>query len=102
MKDSYRKKPVIIKAFQMTEEIRKNEELWPDWFREVWENERGMNGCLIYPEEHPSKNEYSRLMIKTLEGTHLVSWGDFIIKGIKGEIYPCKPDIFRESYEPVD
>jgi hypothetical protein len=39
--------------------------------------------------------------IETLEGGHVVCPGDWIITGIKGEMYPCKPDIFEESYEPV-
>lgn len=42
------------------------------------------------------------LEIKTLEGTMLASEGDYIIKGIQGEFYPCKPDIFLKSYEPVN
>jgi len=41
------------------------------------------------------------LMIKTLEGEHFASWGDYIIKGIKGEFYPCKPDIFKLTYDKV-
>ena len=41
------------------------------------------------------------LTIKTLEGEHKASIGDFIIKGVKGEFYPCKPDIFYETYEIV-
>ena len=39
------------------------------------------------------------LIIKTLEGDHYASIGDYIIKGIKGEFYPCKPDIFKETYD---
>jgi len=39
------------------------------------------------------------LSIGTLEGQHLVSWGDWIIQGVKGELYPCKPDIFDATYE---
>ena len=42
-----------------------------------------------------------RIIIKTLEGEHKASLGDWIIKGIKGEFYPCKPDIFKETYEEV-
>ncbi len=38
------------------------------------------------------------LIIKTLEGQHIASIGDYIIKGIKGEFYPCKPDIFKKTY----
>jgi len=41
------------------------------------------------------------LTIKTLEGTHRADIGDWIIKGIEGELYPCKPDIFEQTYEPV-
>lgn len=42
------------------------------------------------------------LRIRTLEGTMICSKGDYLIKGVKGEFYPCKPDIFRETYEPVE
>ena len=41
------------------------------------------------------------LIIKTLEGEHLASIGDYIIKGVKGEFYPCKPDIFEQTYEQL-
>lgn len=41
-------------------------------------------------------------MIETLEGTMTVSPGDWIIKGVNGEFYPCKPDIFEKTYEPVE
>lgn len=41
------------------------------------------------------------LVIKTLEGEHIASFGDYIIKGVKGEFYPCKPDIFKLTYEEV-
>jgi hypothetical protein len=41
------------------------------------------------------------LVIKTLEGEHLASIGDYIIKGVNGEFYPCKPDIFHKTYEEV-
>ena len=47
---------------------------------------------------NPETNEYE---IETLEGNHLVSKGDFIIKGVAGEFYPCKPDIFKLTYELV-
>ena len=42
------------------------------------------------------------IIISTLEGDHLAQVGDWIIKGVKGEFYPCKPDIFELTYEPVD
>ena len=43
----------------------------------------------------------NKLVIKTLEGKMTASVGDFIIKGLKGEFYPCKPDIFNMKYEPI-
>ena len=42
------------------------------------------------------------LHIKTLEGNHHVSVGDYVIKGVQGELYPCKPDIFEQTYELVE
>lgn len=42
------------------------------------------------------------LMIETLEGVHRADLGDWIIQGVNGEIYPCKPDIFHKTYEPVE
>ena len=49
-----------------------------------------------------SKNEFSEeLIIHTLEGDMKTSKGDFIIKGVKGEFYPCKPDIFDATYEKI-
>lgn len=46
--------------------------------------------------------EFSHPYIKTLEGIMNVSKGDYIIKGVEGEFYPCKPDIFHKTYQPVD
>jgi hypothetical protein len=45
---------------------------------------------------------YTRLTIETLEGVYLCSVGDYVIKGVKGEYYPCKPDIFEMTYEKVE
>lgn len=44
----------------------------------------------------------STCIISTLEGSHIATEGDYIIKGIKGEFYPCKPDIFAKTYEQVE
>lgn len=44
----------------------------------------------------------SCIEIRTLEGTMRADVGDWIIRGVKGEHYPCKPDVFAETYEPVD
>lgn len=82
----YRKKPVVIEAMQYLREENISEIM--DWFRDS-----NSTRNLIY---EPKVNEY---YIKTLEGKYIVSKGDFIIKGVKGEFYPCKPDIFEMTYE---
>lgn len=79
----YRKKPVVIEAFRYWIDPR------PDWFCDkVTSNE------IITFETHCN--------INTLEGIMIGNAGDYIIKGIAGEIYPCKPDIFEKTYETVE
>ncbi len=75
----YRKKPVVIEAIEWTGENREEISNFID------------SGIF---------EEYS-LLILTLEGTMVVSIGDFIIRGISGEFYSCKPDIFWKTYEKV-
>lgn len=96
----YRKKPVIIQAFQMTEERRRDNSEWPNWLHEAWCKDHDELGAL-YPSEFPDSDGTDLLRISTLEGNQLVSWDDYIIRGIQGEIYPCKPDIFEQTYEEV-
>jgi len=50
---------------------------------------------------HPSDRDFALLAIKAPEGTMIAQPGDWIIRGVKGELYPCKPDIFGATYEPV-
>ena len=93
----FRKKPVVIEAFQMTEERRASNADWPEWMHRAWQLDREASGSL-YPTEEGTDD--GTLSIGTLEGQHLVSWGDWIIQGVKGELYPCKPDIFEATYAP--
>lgn len=94
------RKPIVIEAFQMTRESRNDNKDWPEWLNRAWnrENEPG-EGTLWIDADDP---ELQRLVIGTLEGVHRVDWNDWIIQGIKGELYPCKPDIFEATYEPVE
>ena len=98
MSNRFRKKPVVIEAFQMTPERRQDNNGWPEWMHRAWNEAREAPGSL-YPTV-PATGD-GTLSIGTLEGQHLVSWGDWIICGVKGELYPCKPDIFAATYEPV-
>lgn len=83
----FRKKPVVIEAIQVEAGYRNLQDI----IAFVGEE----NLCPI--ERRP---DYI-LKIKTLEGDMAVSFGDWIIKGVKGEFYPCKPDIFEATYEAV-
>jgi hypothetical protein len=93
----YRKKPVVIEAFQMTEERRRDNSEWPHWLHAAWNEESGLPGSFYSDTEFPEN-----LFIGTLEGTHSVEYGDWIIRGVQGELYPCKPDIFAATYDKVN
>ena len=86
----FRKKPIVIEAVQWHGKYTDGTE-WPDWFRLAIDT-----GLLFTtPLTHP------KLTVKTLEGYMEASVGDWIIQGVKKEIYPCKPDIFEATYEAV-
>ena len=85
----FRKKPVVIEAVQ--------------WFKDgdhpAVIHSSAMHAKPISPGIlYPSNKRY----IKTLEGNMGVTPGDWIIRGVKGELYPCKPDIFEATYESVE
>ena len=96
MNYKFRKLPVEIEAFQMTKERRWDNSEWPEWLHLAWNKHPTDPGCLYCMPT----NTYE-LFISTLEGDHKVSWDDWIIQGVEGEIYPCKSDIFAKTYEAV-
>lgn len=100
MSNLYRKKPVAIEAFQMTKERRMDNTDWPEWLHQAWNENRDECGSLQRVDMTAALPDH--LEIITLEGKHRVSWGDWIIRGVAGELYPCKPDIFAATYEPVE
>lgn len=83
----YRKKPVIINAF-------------------IWTGDKKTTICdyeeLIEVKQGNIIIDGDKLIIKTLEGDMTASKGDYVIRGVNGEYYPCKPDIFAKTYELVD
>lgn len=94
----FRKKPVVIEAFQMTAQRRWDNTEWPSWLNEAWNKPDAAEGALFIDADDDSR---AKLCIGTMEGVHRVSWGDWIIRGVHGELYPCKPDIFAATYEAV-
>ena len=89
---NYRKKPVVIQAWQLTtDNVRKGIPLFID-----------KNIVHIFVEFHGTPNERHYAVIETLEGNMQASEGDWIIRGVNGEFYPCKPDIFEKTYEVAE
>jgi hypothetical protein len=99
MNYKFRKKPVIIEAFQMTKERRQDNSEWPNWLNKAWQKE--VSEGAVWPKDYPFSDGKDQLCIGTLEGVYIVSWDDYIIQGVKGEIYACKPNIFEATYEEV-
>lgn len=83
----YRKKPVVIEAFKFDGDFM-------DFTGNYYVPEWILNADYSFEE--------GDLYIKTLEGWMHVSVGDYIIQGVQGEVYPCKPDIFADTYEEVE
>lgn len=88
----YRKKPVIVEAFKYDGDLiySNGEPYVPSWAMAANEN-----GTFVWKGQ-------GDLYIKTLEGDMLVTPGDYIIKGVQSELYPCKPDIFEMTYEKLE
>lgn len=84
----FRKKPVIIEAWCWEGSTLKD--------RDEFVEQTGLPKWPL-----GSMSGKSGMIIPTLEGNHLAEKGDWIIKGVNGEYYPCKPDIFAKTYEHV-
>lgn len=89
----FRKKPVVIEAWQFIPHAPYLDA--PPWINFAWFAETIINGS--DGRQHRGK---PIMQIPTLEGTMTANAGDWIIQGVKGEVYPCKPDIFEATYEP--
>lgn len=93
----FRKKPVVIEA------VRWDGKNW----QEVYDFTRTEDGLSLTTGPHPQIEDYGRVgdkiccTVETPEGLMTARQGDWIIRGVKGEFYPCKPDIFEATYEPV-
>ncbi len=92
----YIKKPILIEAIQLKEDSDSIIECVEFVFN------IGMESSFVGMKATVDKvRSEGGFIIPTLEGDMKASFGDFIIKGIKGEFYPCKPDIFEQTYEPI-
>lgn len=89
----YRKKPVVVEAVQWTGENREE-------IRKFCNN----RGVFFTPVRQDTEGRVTkwRLLIDSLEGLMYAETGGYIIKGVNGEYYPCKPDVFAKTYEAVE
>jgi len=83
----FRKKSIIVEAFKWTGDEKQTKD--PIWIVQAIRNLK-------------VKIDYPNLFIETLEGVMKADIDDWIIQGVNGEIYPCKPDIFKKTYEKVN
>ena len=93
----FRTKPVVIEAMQWPEEGRREyESVCQRANIHRWVNGNGGKTTVVYE----ASDVYAAIV--TLEGKMRISSGDWVIRGVKGEFYPCKADIFEATYEPVE
>jgi hypothetical protein len=86
----YRKKPVVIEAWRWLDET--DRPLWIDDAVRLWPE----TGGIAFEPDHP---DGPRIAIATLEGVMIAKPDAWIIRGIKGELYACQPDVFEQTYE---
>jgi len=102
--NTYRKKPIVIEAFQFFGndywdiENPQLRNAWPVWAQRACGLKNEAEGA-IWAGVVRNTKDYGKFFCGTLEGRHEISEGDWVIRGVKGEIYPCKPDIFEATYE---
>lgn len=94
----FRKRPIVIEAFQMTKERRLSNADWPNWLNLAWNKDSSEEGA-VYPEDFPNSNGNDQLLIRNSYGVISVNWDDFIIRGVLGELYICEPDSFAATYD---
>ena len=94
----YRKKPVAIEAFQYDGDLKGSDgkRYVPEWAAKAYED------GTMYFDSLKENEPPCELFIKTLEGVHHVSVGDYVIQGVNGELYPCNPNNLKKTYEEVE
>lgn len=95
----FRKKPVVIEAIQFETNNSLLMDAIVDWINGS-KGDHKKKGLIANNISREAWHNSADIFIDTLEGRMKASVGDWIIKGVEGEFYPCKPDIFEKTYEP--
>lgn len=108
----YRSKPCEIEAFQMTHERRRSNADWPQWLHDAWQKNAWKVGSVYLADPVRYAPDYlgrsaplkllsgaSYLMVSTLEGPIRCPLDSWIIRGVEGELYPCKDSVFQQRWE---
>lgn len=93
----FRKRPVVIEAVQVSGMLDVVPVTgWPEWLQAAWAREE-----VAFKREIGTRKPVG-FRIRTPEGEMTADYSDWVIRGVAGELYPCKPDIFAATYEPVE
>ena len=95
----FRKIPVVVEAFLPSHAGWERKSGWPAWLREAISMPMGDPGSVWQARSHVGDDH--GFAVHTREGVMFQKWGGWIIKGVEGELYPCKPCIFDMTYEPA-
>lgn len=97
MTTRFRKRPVVVEAFRMTEEVRDDFDAWPDWLTAAWQKHWPLAGAVgpLHGPDAPDR----RVQVQSRSGVHVVSWGDWIVMQSPEDIYPVDHGVFETLYE---
>ena len=98
----FRKRPVIIEAVRLDGVFLEGGNRYSVLFDIEGSLPKWLRDALLDGGISPVLDNPPQVVIRTLEGEMLAGKGDWIIRGVKGELYPCKPEIFEKTYDPVD
>lgn len=97
----YRKRPIEVEAFQMTEERRRDNSEWPGWLNEAW-HKAPVAIWAVTPVNFPASDGTDQVLVNGPEEATIVGWGDFIVLEEDGSISVMHEDVFNATFEPID
>ncbi len=97
----FRRLPLVVAAFQLTSERRESNVDWPEWLHKAW-NKNPVEPGAVYPAGYPFTSKDDNLRVMTEHGERSLKFGDWIVQGVRGELYPMSDEEFSTLFEPVE